>query len=307
MSEIVHIATTSVISSVGVYASDGAFVAAKGSSAANGDIYYNSATPGFRVYVSGGWVTVADLSSAQTLTNKSLSDSTCVFVDNSDPTKKMAFELSGITTATTRTLTVPDSDLTIAGVASTQTLTNKTMSGASNTFTAIPLANQSSGASSAGQILVSTGSAAASWQTPPIAIAYRSTNLSLSTGSTTDVVADTEVIDSASAYDNTTGVFTVPAGQGGIYEIGASLILASSSAFNGTTEIFAFDLAGTQAVNLLQTVPVSASVNIHYSASVLVSLSASNTAKITAVQDSGSGHNIVGNVGSRVWFRKVAG
>ncbi len=307
MSEIVHIATTSVTSGLNSHASDGAFVAAKGSAAADGDLYYNTAVPAFRGYINGGWANFADLSTAQTLTNKSFSDSTCVFSDNADSTKKVALEVSGVTTGNTRVLTVPDFDLTLAGVASTQTLTNKTMSGASNTFTAIPLANQSSGASSAGQILVSTGSSACSWQTPPIAIAYRSTNLSLTTSTTTDVVADTEVIDSASAYDNTTGIFTVPAGQGGIYEIGASLILASSAAFNGSTEIFAFDLAGTQSMNLLQTVPVSASVNLHYSATVLVSLSASNTAKITAVQDSGSGHNIVGNIASRIWFRKVAG
>lgn len=66
-------------------------------------------------------------SSTDTLTNKSLSDSTCSFVDNSDATKKLAFECSGITTATTRTATWPDADLTVVGAATTQTLTNKTL------------------------------------------------------------------------------------------------------------------------------------------------------------------------------------
>lgn len=45
---------------------------------------------------------------AQTLTNKSLSDSTTYFVDNADATKRLQFQLSGITTATTRTITAPD-------------------------------------------------------------------------------------------------------------------------------------------------------------------------------------------------------
>lgn len=50
----------------------------------------------------------------QTLTNKSLSDSTTFIVDNSDATKKLAFECSGITTATTRTVTIPDKSGTLA-------------------------------------------------------------------------------------------------------------------------------------------------------------------------------------------------
>lgn len=46
--------------------------------------------------------------------------------DNSDTTKKLNFQLSGITTSTTRTLTVPDANTTIVGTDATQTLTNKT-------------------------------------------------------------------------------------------------------------------------------------------------------------------------------------
>jgi len=47
---------------------------------------------------------------AQTLTNKTLSDSTTFIVDNADVTKRATFECSGITTATTRTITIPDRD-----------------------------------------------------------------------------------------------------------------------------------------------------------------------------------------------------
>ena len=72
-------------------------------------------------------VVVPTISSTNTFTNKSLSDSTTYFIDETDGTKKMQFQLSGITTATTRTLTVPDADLTIVGTATTQTLTNKTL------------------------------------------------------------------------------------------------------------------------------------------------------------------------------------
>ena len=56
----------------------------------------------------------AALAAAQTLTNKSLQDSTTFFVDDADATKKLQFQLSGITTNTTRTLTVPNNSGTIA-------------------------------------------------------------------------------------------------------------------------------------------------------------------------------------------------
>ena len=54
-------------------------------------------------------------------------DSVIRIVDDADGTKKIAFEVSGLTTGTTRTITVPDANLTLVGTATTQTLTNKTL------------------------------------------------------------------------------------------------------------------------------------------------------------------------------------
>lgn len=77
----------------------------------------------------------------QTLTNKTLTsptintpaltvnDNAFTLQDNGDTTKKAVFELSGLTTSTTRTYTLPDTSDTLVTLAATQTLTNKTISG----------------------------------------------------------------------------------------------------------------------------------------------------------------------------------
>lgn len=52
-----------------------------------------------------------------------LSDASFTLVDNSDATKKLQFQLSGITTGTTRTLTVPNASGTLALIDLAQTWT----------------------------------------------------------------------------------------------------------------------------------------------------------------------------------------
>ena len=87
--------------------------------------------------------TVVGTSDTQTLTNKTLdntntvtlSDSLFTLQDNSDNTKQLQLQLSGIATATTRTLTIPDANTTIVGIDTTQTLSNKTIAGTGLSFT----------------------------------------------------------------------------------------------------------------------------------------------------------------------------
>lgn len=68
--------------------------------------------------------TVATLTGAQTLTNKTLQDSTTFIVDNTDATKKVQFDVAGVTTATTRTLTIPNVNGTIVTTGDTGTVTS---------------------------------------------------------------------------------------------------------------------------------------------------------------------------------------
>jgi hypothetical protein len=61
-------------------------------------------------------------------------DSTFRIQDNGDDTKELAFEVSAITTATTRTITMLDEDITIVGRSSTQVLQNKSFEDSNTVF-----------------------------------------------------------------------------------------------------------------------------------------------------------------------------
>lgn len=73
-----------------------------------------------------------DISTSQTLTNKvigttnSITGNVATFQLSGTNSRLISFAL-GTTNATTRTVTFPDSDITIVGAANTQTLTNKTL------------------------------------------------------------------------------------------------------------------------------------------------------------------------------------
>lgn len=99
-----------------------------------------------------GTDTLVNLTSTQTLTNKTLVDSGTHVVDSGDNTKKLDFDVQGTTGTTTtlqtsqtaaRTLILPDVSDTLVGLTASQTLTNKTLT--SPTLTAPVLGTPASG------------------------------------------------------------------------------------------------------------------------------------------------------------------
>jgi hypothetical protein len=86
--------------------------------------------------------TLVGRATTDTFTNKSLNASSVLFIDNSDNTKKLAFGLSGITTSTTRTLTIPDKSFTIADNADLTSHTVNTSNPHSVTHTQVGSASE---------------------------------------------------------------------------------------------------------------------------------------------------------------------
>ncbi len=121
---------------------------------------------------------------SEAVTNKTIGNTNTITVkdanltlqDDSDTTKQLQFQLSGISASTTRTLTIPDASTTLVGTDTTQALTNKTLTDSTNNITARSLKSatttvdvSAAAAPSTGQILTATGSTTATWQNPSAA------------------------------------------------------------------------------------------------------------------------------------------
>jgi hypothetical protein len=156
--------------------------------------------------------TLVARNTTDTLANKTLIDATTFLADETDTTKKVQFQLSGLTTGTTRILTVPNASTTIVGTDTAQTLTNKTITDTTNNVTANSLRTAGGGAvdisaatvPSIGQILKASSNIAASWVTP-------SYHGAISTGTTVTLSGTT--LTSIVSTLTTTPTISLPVGS----------------------------------------------------------------------------------------------
>lgn len=106
-----------------------------------------------------------------TLGNKSLIDVSTHIIDDLDMTKRFKFQVAGVTSGTTREITIPDEDFTLITQTSTDTLTNKTIVGPTNMIGATqfetsgdPVVITGSAPPGPGYTLVTTSTGVANWQ-----------------------------------------------------------------------------------------------------------------------------------------------
>lgn len=100
-------------------------------SAARGDVLIRGASAWQRLSIgTNGQLLTSDGTDPAwaTLANAlPFADSSALVKGSSDATKLLRFEIDGFTAGVTRVVTIPDEDLTLVGVATAQTLTNKTL------------------------------------------------------------------------------------------------------------------------------------------------------------------------------------
>lgn len=169
--------------------------------------------------------TLVGKNTTDTLTNKTLDNSNSLTIkdtnltvqDDGDTSKQFKFQASGISTATTRTYTVPDANTTLVGTDATQTLTNKTLTG----NTAVNLISGS------GTLTLNTSGT----------VTVPNTTDTLVGKATTDTLTNKSISGSTNTITNvslTTGVTgTLPIGNGGTnittYTTGDTLYASASN------------------------------------------------------------------------------
>ena len=157
----------------------------------DGWLTWNEATLTSLIFSAGSWVSLIGA-----LLAAGVADTAFTLTDDADSTKKTVFELSGISTGTTRTFTLPNTTSELAILAGTQTFTgNKTFSG---TLT--------------GSGTVTVSAAAASIGTSTVTSTY-----GVGTGATTTGVSKTVNLGTGGASGSTpvVNIGSATAGAGG--------------------------------------------------------------------------------------------
>ena len=200
-------------------------------------------------------------------------DTTGIAKGSSDATKIVRFEVDGLTTATTRVLTVPDTDMTLAG------------RNVAQTFSAAQTVAANLSVTSGSSLLMDRATRATNQQAYWTVAGNPSTTGAWSAGTVPNGAASEFRISH-------NGTSTLTLSEGGQVDIPANLVVASSGSFGGTATATAFNGTSTNPFRVAGTTIVDSSRNASFA-----NLTWSGTVANSITFSAGSTYN-VGSTGA---------
>lgn len=251
----------------------------------------------------------ADLTTAQTLTNKKLSDSTTTIVDVTDATKAVKFDVGGTTAitgtiatnfTTAKTVTIPDATGTLA--LTSEVINNSLITTAGDIIYRNATVPVRLGIGTAGQVLtVNSGATAPEWKTisttPTFVgcLATRSASIAFTANTERSIpFASADIFDTDGFHDpssNNTRI-TIPTGKSGYY-----LVTMSFFFFAGIDYQIVKFIKNGSASQTLQTQKNMASNNASITGSATIYLAATDYIEMFAQINSTTTDTLNANFG----------
>lgn len=222
-----------------------------------------------------------------TTVTSNFADDAFTLQDNADITKQVRFEVSGVTTATTRTLTVPNANTTIVGTDTTQTLTNKTLTTPTISSTGFTNAQHAhTGATSGGQLNATTALNATG--TPSVTTYLRGDNTwatVATSGGDASTNTASSVVNEVVLFADTTGKLLKRATGTGIATLTSGVLSATATTGSGSVVLATSPALTTPNLGTPSALTLTNATGLPLAGLLAAAYSTTSTASVLAQRD----------------------